>query len=194
VEAFMKKNRHLIIGVVLIVAGVLGLTLVHQFSMRGFPGGMGMGMMGRMMMDSGMMRARGMMGDMMNNMEKMDRKTEFSSNGERIFYTGINSRGEVIKNSHGMQGVGCAMCHGADSQGMRMMMMDIPPLTWGYLTSPEGHTHPGGRSHPPYTEPSFNVCVLAGIDPAGNGLNAMMPRWAMESDDLDDLTKYLKAK
>jgi cytochrome c oxidase subunit 2 len=155
---------------------------------------MGMGMMGRMMMDSGTMRGRGMMGDMMNNMEKVDRKIEFSSNGERIFYTGINSRGKAIKNSHGMQGVGCAMCHGADSQGIRMMMMDIPPLTWGYLTDPDGHTHPGGRRHPPYTEPSFNVCVLAGIDPAGNALNAMMPRWEMESGDLADLTEYLKTE
>ena len=68
----------------------------------------------------------GMMQDMMRNMENIDKKTRFSSNGERIFYSGINSKGEAINNSHGMQGVGCAMCHGADGKGMRMMMIDVP--------------------------------------------------------------------
>ncbi len=185
----MKENRHLAIGLVLIVAGILGVIAVNRVCSSG---DMMPGMMGSMMMSGGMMQGRGMMGGMMNNMEKINRKTEFSSNGERIFYTGINSEGEAIKNSHGMQGVGCAMCHGSDAQGMRMMMMDIPSLKWSYLIDPKGHTHPNGRTHPPYTEPSFNVCVLAGIDPAGNELSTMMPRWEMSSDDLEDLIKYLK--
>ncbi len=122
-----------------------------------------------------------------------DKRTEFSSNGERIFFTGVNSKGESIKNSHEMQGVGCSMCHGSDAQGTRMMT-DVPSLSWKYLTDSKGHVHPGGRSHPPFTESSFKSCVLAGIDPAGNELNSMMPRWEMSSEDLDDLIKYLKTK
>ena len=190
----MKENRHLITGVVLIIIGVVGLIVVNLVC---FNEGRMPRMMSQMMMGGGMMQGRGMMGekgmmrDMMKNMDEINRKTEFSSNGERIFYTGTNSNGEIIKNSHGMEGVGCAMCHSADGRGMRMMM-DIPSLKWSYLADPNGHSHSSGRKHPPYTEPSFNVCVLAGIDPAGNELSTMMPRWEMESEDLDDLIKYLK--
>lgn len=150
------------------------------------------GMMDRMMRERGMMR--GMMGDMMRNMEEIDKKNEFSSIGERIFFRGVNSKGEFLKNSHGMQGVGCAMCHGADAKGMRMMMMDVPTLKWNYLTEPKGHTHANGRKHPPFTESSFKICVLAGVDPAGNQLSTMMPRWQMSEEDLDKLIDYLKTK
>ena len=121
-------------------------------------------------------------------------RTYTSSSGERIFLKGIDSKGGFIKNSHGMQGAGCAMCHGVEARGMFMMMVDIPPLRWKYLTDPGGHTHPGGRNHPPFTEASFKSCVLAGIDPGGNTLNTMMPRWEMSGEDLDRLIEYLRTK
>lgn len=151
-----------------------------------------MHMKGGMMAGSGMMR--GMMDDMMRNMEEIDRKTEFSSDGERIYFRGMDSNGGIIKNSHGMEVVGCAMCHGADGRGIRMMMMDVPPLRWDYLTEAGGHTHPNGRSHPAFTESSFKACVLGGVDPAGNGLSTMMPRCEMTGEDLDNLIEYLKTK
>lgn len=194
----MSRRTRLFIGVILFFIGLAGLVLYYAAGdfQRGGPMGMGRGMGGmiggRGMMD-GMMGGRGMMGDMMRNMEEIDRKTEFSSNGERIFYRGAGSNGEFIKNSHGMQGVGCAICHGANAQGMRMMMMDVPPLNWSYLVDPKGHTHPNGRKHPPFTEPSFKSCVLAGIDPAGNGLSTMMPRWEMSDSDMDILIDYLRS-
>ncbi|HEC17117.1 MAG TPA: c-type cytochrome [Sedimenticola sp.] len=194
----MKKNRNLILGLGLIAAGLTGLAIISPPSADNRMGMMGM-MMGKGMkgcdgmMGGTMMRGGGMMGGMMKNMEEIRGKTAFSSNGERIFYTGINARGEAIKNSHGMQGVGCAMCHGADAKGMKMMM-DVPALTWDSLTAPAGHAHPNGRKHPPYTEPSFKVCVLAGADPGGNRLSEMMPRWQMSKEDLDDLIAYLKTK
>lgn len=194
----MSRLTGFLIGVILVFIGLAGLIFYYtaDFQFRS-PTGMGRGMGGMMggrgMMD-GMMGRGGMMGDMMRNMEEIDRKTEFSSNGERIFFRGTNSKGEFIKNSHGMQGVGCAMCHGANAQGMRMMMMDVPPLKWNYLADPKGHIHANGRTHPPFTESSFKSCVLAGIDPAGNGLSTMMPRWQMDNEDLDNLIEYLKAK
>ncbi len=147
----MKDNRYLIIGLASAAAVIIGLIAASQLSSSRemMPGGMMMG-------NGGMMKDKGMMGGMMKNMGKIDQKTKFSSNGERIFFTGINSNGEKIKNSHGMEGVGCAMCHGSDGGGMRMMMMEVPSLKWQYLTDPKGHTHAGGRTHPSYTEPSFN--------------------------------------
>lgn len=193
----MSRLTQLIIGIILVFTGLAGLVFYYTAGdfQRGGPMGRGMGSMmggrGMMdgMMDGGMMRG---MDEMMRNMEEIDRKTEFSSNGEKIFFRGMNSKGEFIKNSHGMQGVGCAMCHGANAQGMRMMMMDVPPLKWDYLTDPKGHTHPNGRTHPPFTESSFKSCVLAGIDPAGNELSAMMPRWQMSNEDLTSLIDYFK--
>lgn len=175
----MSKFSQLLSGIILISAGLAGFILYYTYCEAcPFQGGrMGMG--------------RGM-GGMMHGMMR-EKKTDFSSNGERIFFTGINSKGEPIKNSHDMQGVGCSMCHSSDAQGMRMMM-DIPPLNWKYLTDPKGHTHASGRSHPPFTESLFKACVLAGVDPAGNQLNNMMPRWQISGEDLDDLIEYLKTK
>ncbi len=175
----MNKYRYLFLGILLVIAGVAGLIYYYGYCsacpFRSGRMGMGQGMGGMM---------HGMMGD---------KKTEFSSNGERIFFTGVNSKGESIKNSHDMDGVGCSMCHGSDAQGTRMMT-DVPSLSWKYLTDPEGHVHPTGRRHPPFTESSFKSCVLAGIDPAGNELNSMMPTWQMSNEDLDNLIEYLKTK
>ena len=189
----MSRLAGFFIGVLLIFIGLAGLALYYtsgDFQFRG-PMGMWHGM-SRMMGGRGMMGDGGMMGDMMRNMGEIDRKTEFSSNGEKIFFRGIDSKGEFIRNNNGMQGVGCAMCHGVNAQGMRMMMMEVPPLKWSYLTDPKGHTHPNGRKHPPFTESSFKTCVLAGIDPEGNRLSTMMPRWQMSNEDLDSLIDYLK--
>ncbi|MFZ3065102.1 MAG: cytochrome c [Nitrospirota bacterium] len=172
-------------AILFITAGIMGLFLIPSL----FGINTGFNMMGQMGMMSRM--GSGMMGGgMMQGQEKND----FSSNGEKIFFRGINSKGEVIKNTHGMEGVGCAMCHGADAKGTKMMMMDVPDISWNNLTDPRGHIHKDGRKHPPYTNESFKTCVLAGIDPAGNQLSAMMPRWEMSKEDIDDLVGYLKTK
>jgi len=196
----MSRLTGFFIGVILVSIGLSGLVFYYAAGdfQRGGPMGMGRGMGGMMggrgIMD-GMTGGRGMMrgmDEMMRNMEEVEKKTGFSSDGERIFFKGIGSNGEFLKNSHGMQGVGCAMCHGSKAQGMQMMMMDVPPLKWNYLADPKGHTHPNGRKHPPFTGASFKSCVLAGIDPAGGALSTMMPRWQISNEDLDSLIEYLK--
>ena len=185
----MEERIYLFSGLMLLIAGTVGLLAIGCAGYGRTGDMMTGGMMGR-----GMMEGRGMMGDMMRNMDEIDRKTEFSSVGERIFYRGVNSKGEIIKNSQGMRGAGCAMCHGADAKGMQMMMMDVPQLRWDYLADPEGHVHPSGRNHPPFTESSFITCVIAGADPSGNKLYTMMPTWEMSGEDIDDLIQYLKTK
>ena len=188
----MSRFGQLFLGLILLSAAAAGVVLYYSYCdacpLPVGRMGMGRGMWGM----GGMMH--GMRGEMRRNMDKIERKTEFSSPGEKIFYRGIGSKGDFISNSHGMQGVGCAMCHGADAHGMRMMMMDMPALTWKYLTDPEGHIHPDGRRHPPFTEESLKSSILAGIDPAGNPLNTMMPGWQMSAEDLDSLIEYLKTK
>lgn len=185
----MKSN---LLWVLLIFsAGIVGLLfLIHYF----FDSNVGQDMMRRIgMMGSGMMGGGQNQCDRMMGNPAVASDMRFSSNGERIFHTGVNSKGEVIKNTHGMQGVGCAMCHGADAKGTKMMM-EAPDIRWSTLIYPEGHIHSSGRRHPPYTDQSFRTCVLAGIDPAGNQLSTMMPKWEISKEDLDDLISYLKTR
>jgi len=181
------NKAFIVTGLFSVLSFVLAVSLSAGMGKHGMMGG-------GIMKDGGKMKDRGMMGGMMKNMDEIAMKTTFSSDGERIFFKGVNSRGEFIKNSHGMEGVGCAMCHGANAGGMRMMMMDVPPLKWDSLTDPKGHTHPNGRNHPAFTESSFKACVIAGMDPAGNKLSTMMPRWEMTDEDLDSLIEYLKTR
>ena len=164
----VKRSTMLLTGIFLLITGAVGLMLF-------FPGS-----------------RHGMMGGMMDGMMGAGQERMYASVGERIYEAGIGSDGRPIKNSHSMEGVGCAMCHGGKGQGMRMMMMEVPPLKWDYLSGPEGHNHPG-RSHPPFNEATFKVCILAGKDPAGNSLSAMMPRWEMSGRDMDSLIEYLKS-
>lgn len=116
----------LLIGIFLLITGAVGLIIF-------FPG-----------------LRHGMMDGMMGT----GQERRYASAGERIYQAGIGSDGRPIKNSHGMEGVGCAMCHGREGQVMRMMMMEVPPLKWDYLSDPEGHNHPG-RSHPLFNEAAF---------------------------------------
>src|SRR3989441_860591 len=64
-----------------------------------------------------------------------------TDNGRRIFLHGTTSAGRVVENSHGMEGVGCAMCHGPDGRGGMMHSILAPDITYGALTDPNGHEH-----------------------------------------------------
>src|SRR5205807_5344834 len=53
-----------------------------------------------------------------------------TDNGRRIFLHGTTSAGRVVENSHGMEGVGCAMCHGSDGRGGMMHGIPSPDITY----------------------------------------------------------------
>nr|MDQ3821287.1 ABC transporter substrate-binding protein [Acidobacteriota bacterium] len=65
-------------------------------------------------------------------------------------------------------------------------------LTWEALTIPYGVTHANGRKHPPYTERALELALTRGLDPAGNRLLNVMPRYQMSGADMADLIAYLK--
>src|SRR2546425_11534101 len=74
-----------------------------------------------------------------------------TDNGRRIFLHGTTSAGRVVENSHGMEGVGCAMCHGPDGRGGMMHGIPAPDITYGALTDPNGHEHAFmARRHSPF--------------------------------------------
>jgi mono/diheme cytochrome c family protein len=116
-----------------------------------------------------------------------------TDNGQRIFLFGTTLGGRVVENSHGMEGVGCAMCHGPTGRGGTMHGIAAPDITFSRLIDPQGHDHEEtGRRHPAFNPETIKAAIVAGIDPAGNTLDEEMPRWTgLSGKDLDDLIGYL---
>jgi hypothetical protein len=115
-------------------------------------------------------------------------------NGRSIFMSGTTAQGRIVQNSHGMEGVGCAMCHGPDGRGGMMHGMPVPNITFRFLTDPRGYEHVTGRKRPAHNEETIKAAIMAGIDSAGNALDPEMPRWTgLTSRDLEDLIGFPKS-
>ena len=128
---------------------------------------------GFIMMGGGMMNGGMMMGG--------NAPLVTGGNGERIFKTGIDARGQPIQNSM-MSGMGgCATCHGANGQGGQMMGLTVPCNTFKCLSA-DG-----------YNEDLIKRAITQGVDQNGHPLDLMMPRWQMSESDLSDLISYLKS-
>ncbi|MFT6915325.1 MAG: cytochrome c oxidase subunit 2 [Motiliproteus sp.] len=121
----------------------------------------------------------------------------FTSNGERIYFTGVGLDGRPIVTSGGnihqsMHTRGCAGCHGADRQGGQRMYpffwVKTPPLTPDALFGEHDDTH---GDHENYSSTTLERAIREGIDPSGEALDSAMPRWAMAEQDLSDLVDYL---
>ena len=115
-------------------------------------------------------------------------RAEYRSNGEMIFMTGVNERGERIPFVGGpqwlqMHGGGCASCHGVDGRGgIYPMMCGVETPDIRYSTLAEEH----GMS-----EEDIKRAITAGIGEDGE-LNYCMPRWQMSEKDLNDLIEFSK--
>ena len=127
-------------------------------------------------------------------------KGGFSSNGERIYYTGVSERTRRIPFEGGpmwlwMHGGGCASCHGPDGKGGIPVMggTKVPSdIRYSALTEEGEHKHEGKEEHSPYTDALIGRAVTQGFNPAGKPLDWTMPRWQMTKPDLEDLVSYLK--
>ncbi len=144
----------------------------------------------QMMGPGGPMMGHGMMGGGSG-------KTEFASNGERIYDTGVSAKTGPIRSSGGpmwvqMHGAGCVTCHGLHGRGGVPVMMGsaIPPdIRYKALTSGE---YEQGEKGTPYTDALIKRAITEGLDADGKPLDRTMPRWSMEEADLNDLIAYLK--
>lgn len=135
--------------------------------------------------------------------------SNFTSNGEQIYFTAINDRSQRIPYSGGqnsggmMMGTGtnlaCASCHGSDGRGgihtMHMDVMDAPDIRYVALSSEEeGHgDDEHGDEHGGYDLEYFRRAVVDGQHPDGDSLSRDMPRWRMGDKDLADLFIFLKS-
>jgi cytochrome c oxidase subunit 2 len=124
----------------------------------------------------------------------------YSSNGERVYLTGANDRGERIPFSGGprwlyMHGGGCVECHGEDGRGGRPVMMlgKIPPDI-RYETLISGEHEEGGKveHHKPYNDELIIRAIREGLDEEGDPLDPGMPRWQLSDRDVRDIVEYLK--
>lgn len=119
--------------------------------------------------------------------------------GQQIFLQGTTSSGRDIVGSMGNSSaelpasyLACANCHGRDGTGKPEGGIVPSNLTWEVLTKPYGVVHPSGRKHPPYDERLFTRAITLGIDPAGNKLHPLMPRYQFTREDASDLIAYIK--
>lgn len=83
----------------------------------------------------------------------------------------------------GPAGPACAACHGRDGEGGGEAR--TPPVTWRALSAP-------GPQRPAYDAASFAAALRDGRDPGGRVLARLMPRYALDEDDIAGLRAYLQ--
>src|SRR6185295_6806471 len=125
--------------------------------------------------------------------------TPEEESGKKIFAEGVSPSGATISAAVGVQStrvagsiVPCANCHGADGLGRPEASVRPSIITWQELTKPYGHSHESGRKHSAFTEKTLANALLRGVDPAGNRLDPVMPRYTLSERDLSALIAYVK--
>lgn len=118
--------------------------------------------------------------------------------GERIYLTGIGEDGPIPRNGlfahHHLNSAGCAGCHGTDGRGGTVFggtgaTVEAPEITYRALTethSEEGTTQPG------WSREQIEKAIRTGVEPNGERLNRIMPRWDTSDAEMDALIGYLK--
>jgi len=184
-----------IIGGALILVGVGGLAWVS--SVQGDPWRVAqMWEPGGGMMGPGM--GQGMGPGMMSGWSaQWYGKKKFASNGEQIYYTGVNAKTGPIPRVGGpmwvqMGGTGCVACHGIQGRGgVPVMMGTAIPADIRYEALIKGE-YEHGKKETPYTDSLIKRAITEGLDPDGHALDWTMPRWQVSDADFADLLAYLK--
>ncbi len=122
-----------------------------------------------------------------------------ASRGEQIFAHGVSPSGDTITAYVGAESVAlpasavpCGSCHGEDGRGRREGGVVPSDITWSHLTKSYGHRHDYGRTHPAFDSESAIAAIADGVDPAGNRLSDVMPRYDMSKDDMSALLAYIQ--
>jgi len=90
------------------------------------------------------------------------------------------------------RGFACAQCHLRDGSGSREGGVAAPDIRFTRLTQAYEGVRSTGRQHPAYDEESLRRAIREGVDPAGNPLHPVMPRYAFTDQDMRALIDYLK--
>lgn len=141
----------------------------------------------------------------------------YSSNGERIYYTGVGHDGRITvewdpsrsfgggmmggrggRGRRGTIGMGCVRCHRADGRGGVLGMMggltEAPDIRYSTLTRavPETGEDETATVDAGWTDADIARAITEGLEPDGERLDPLMPRWQMDGIDMRDTIDYLK--
>lgn len=122
---------------------------------------------------------------------------QFTSAGQRLYFTGQGTSGQRMLPSGGnhhmtMMGSGaCVDCHGTNREGGRLwpsFWSKAPAITFSALSGAHGED---GHDHETYSAETLAKAIADGVRPDGTSIGPGMPRWSMPSQSLDDLVNYL---
>jgi len=85
----------------------------------------------------------------------------------------------------------CFSCHGWYGEGRDEGGVSSGNITWSYLSRLVVDKGPG-RMHPAYTEKTLENAIARGVDPGGNQLQTLMPKYRMTPQQMSDLIAFLK--
>jgi len=127
-------------------------------------------------------------------------KSNFRSDGERIYYLALDRAGSRLSFQGGpqwlsMMGGSCVNCHGMDGRGGIPIMMSAavaPNITYQALVLGEHGGHRDGKPDTaPYDDELIKRAITAGLDADGRTLDWSMPRWLLSEQALEDLIEHL---
>jgi|GEM_PF-1249569 len=116
-----------------------------------------------------------------------------TSLGARIYLDGLGADGRAVPRTAigpGMMGGGCVTCHDVDGQGGSFRAMgrayETPAITYETLTSEHEHGESG------WTDAEIRRALEDGVEPDGDELDPLMPRWDFTDEEFEALLDYLK--
>jgi mono/diheme cytochrome c family protein len=128
--------------------------------------------------------------------------------GESIYRNGLLASGAALEGTRPIGALGlkgadaaCINCHRHSGLGSTEGVLTIPPVTGEYLfhareaTNKEAVLHYVENMHgnrDPYTDETLARAIRDGLDSQGRPLNELMPRFALDDDDMAALIGYLK--
>lgn len=128
--------------------------------------------------------------------------------GESIYLRGVTRSGAPLEGQREAGGVNatgaqaaCVNCHQRSGLGSKEGSTTIPPVTGEYLFASPGHDDPNGvlpyvegmhGNRDPYTDATLARAIREGLDPQGRPLSYLMPRFALDDEDMGALIDYLK--
>jgi mono/diheme cytochrome c family protein len=75
---------------------------------------------------------------------------------------------------------------------MMMTTTEAPDIRYTVLTKGEHDEAHGEGPHQPYSDETIKRAITQGVDPAGNPLSWVMPRWDMTDEQFNDLLDFIK--
>ncbi|MBD3183195.1 c-type cytochrome [Candidatus Poribacteria bacterium] len=129
-------------------------------------------------------------------------KEKYSSTGMKIYYTGKGIDAEYIEYTKGPHWLalqkdrGCFNCHGEDGKGGYSLVATsavATNITYNSLTGEDlNGDDETSRYNKQYTDKDIKKAITQGIEPSGERLSIIMPRWMMTDEEVNEIIEYLK--